>query len=121
MILTITAATGTVTITVTPVSPVNFNLDEIPYATLSEYNFFEGEIKDLDPVFGVLPYDLNSPLFSDYAHKKRFVWMPDGAKANYENDYSALNFPTGTVLIKSFYYDNVHPASKPKLYETRLM
>lgn len=117
----ISCSTETVTVTVTPVSPVNFNLDEIPYATLAEYNFFEGEIKNLDPVFGVLPYDLISPLFSDYAHKKRFVWMPDGVSANYENDYSVLNFPTGTILIKSFYFDDILPASETKIYETRLM
>jgi len=114
-------ATGTVTVTVTPVSPVNFNLSEIPYNTLSEYNFFEGTLKDLDPVFGVLPYDLISPLFSDYAHKKRFVWMPDGTKANYNEDFKPLDFPVGAVLIKNFYYDNVQPTNTTRIIETRLM
>lgn len=114
-------ATGTVNVTVIPVSPVNFNLDEIPYATLSEYNFFEGVMKDLDPVFGVLPYDINSPLFSDYAHKKRFVWMPNGTKANYNSDFTPLDFPIGAVLIKNFYYDNVQPTNSTRIIETRLM
>ena len=27
----------------------------------------------------VVPYDLNTPLFSDYAHKLRTVWMPAGS------------------------------------------
>ena len=112
---------GTVTVTVTPISPVNFNLDEIPYATLSEYNFFEGVMKNLDPVFGVLPYDLNSPLFSDYAHKKRFVWMPDGTKANYDSDFTPLDFPIGAVLVKNFFYDNVQPSNTTRIIETRLM
>ncbi|WP_204344588.1 Ig-like domain-containing protein [Psychroserpens algicola] len=114
-------ATGTVTITVTPVSPVNFDLSEIPYATLSEYNFFEGVMKDLDPVFGVIPYDLNSPLFTDYAHKKRFIWMPDGTKANYNSDFTPIDFPVGAVLIKNFYYDNVQPSNTTRIIETRLM
>ena len=114
-------ATGTVTVTVTPVSPVSLDLENMPYATLSEYNFFDGEMKDLDPVFGVLPYDLNSPLFTDYAHKKRFVWMPDGAKANYTNDFTTLDFPVGAVLIKNFYYDNVQPTNTTRIIETRLM
>ncbi|OUS01547.1 hypothetical protein A9Q86_07145 [Flavobacteriales bacterium 33_180_T64] len=115
-------STATVIVTViSGVSPVIFNLDEIPYATLSEYNFFEGVMKDLNPVFGVLPYDLNSPLFSDYAHKKRFIWMPDGTKANYNSDFTPLDFPLGAVLIKNFYYDNVQPSNTTRIIETRLM
>lgn len=114
-------ATGTVNVTVTPVSPVNFDLGEIPYATLSEYNFFQGIMKNLDPVFGVVPYDLNSTLFTDYAHKKRFVWMPNGTKANYDSDFTPLDFPVGSVLIKNFYYDNVQPLNETRIIETRLM
>ncbi|MDT0558244.1 hypothetical protein RM697_06285 [Ichthyenterobacterium sp. W332] len=112
--------TATVTVTVTGVSPVNFNLDNMPYDTLDEYNFFQGDMSDLDPVFGVLPYDLITPLFSDYASKKRFVWMPSGEKASYVNDYSILDFPVGTILIKSFYYDNVLPSNTKRIMETRL-
>ncbi len=102
------------------VSPVIFDIDQVPYQTLSEYNFFEGPMKDLDPVYGVLPYDLISPLFSDYAHKKRFIWMPNGVSASYVNDYSVLDFPIGTMLIKNFYYDNVLPDGTTKVLETRL-
>ncbi|MFT5250903.1 MAG: hypothetical protein ACI93P_002646 [bacterium] len=61
---------GYIGLTPEPVSPVVFNIDSIPYNNLSEYNFFEGNISDLNPVYGVLPYDLNSALFSDYASKK---------------------------------------------------
>ncbi|WP_250433527.1 Ig-like domain-containing protein [Hanstruepera flava] len=114
-------STATVTISVLPVSPVNFNLGAFPYDTLSEYNFFEGDLKDLNPVYGVIPYDINSALFTDYAHKKRFVWIPSGVKAVYENDYSPLDFPVGTIIIKSFYYDNVLPSGNTKIIETRLM
>jgi hypothetical protein len=45
---------------------------------LSEYGFFEGKLSDLSPRADVLPYDLNTPLFTDYAYKTRFVWMPKG-------------------------------------------
>lgn len=116
-----TCSTGKVTVTVTPVSTVVFNLDDMPYATLSEYNFFQGELKDLNPTYGVLPYDLISPLFSDYAHKKRFVWMPEGSKANYNTDHKPFDFPVGAVLIKNFYYDNVQPTGESRIIETRLM
>ncbi|MFD2822585.1 hypothetical protein ACFS5M_02825 [Lacinutrix iliipiscaria] len=102
-------------------SPVVFNITEVPYPTLSEYNFFEGDINALKPVYGVLPYDLNSALFSDYAKKKRFVWMPEEVNAQYVNDYTSFDFPLGTVLIKNFYYENVQPSNNTKILETRLM
>ena len=57
----------------------------------------------LIPSDGVLPYTLNSELFSDYAYKARFVWMPQGSAAQYRKD-EVLDFPLGTVLIKNFHY-----------------
>ena len=114
-------AVASVTINVLSNSPVNFDLDNIPYDNLSDYNFFEGELKNLTPTNGVLPYDLISPLFSDYAHKKRFVWMPTNAKAEYVDDHSAFDFPVGTVLIKNFFYENVQPNNDTVIVETRLM
>lgn len=117
----ISCSTEDVTITVTPQSQVVFNLEDIPYETLSEYNFFEGDMKNLEPVPGVLPYDLNSPLFSDYAHKKRFVWMPDGTTTSYNSDHTPLDFPMGGMLIKNFFYDNVQPGNTTRIIETRLM
>ncbi|GGG37812.1 hypothetical protein [Bizionia arctica] len=102
-------------------SPVHFNIDEVPYQTLSEYNFFDGELKNLEPVYGVLPFELSSPLFSDYALKKRFIWMPNNVSANYITEGSILEFPIGTILIKNFYYENVIPDYSSKIIETRLM
>ncbi|WP_231118254.1 SO2930 family diheme c-type cytochrome [Lysobacter silvisoli] len=52
---------------------------------------------------GVLPYGLNSALFTDYAHKLRTVWMPKGSAARYDAQ-NAFDFPVGTVLSKTFYY-----------------
>lgn len=51
----------------------------------------------------VLPYDLDTPLFTDYAHKLRTVWMPQGQAARYQRD-AALDFPVGTIISKTFYY-----------------
>lgn len=53
---------------------------------------------------GVVPYDLNSPLFTDYALKLRTIWVPEnvGAGAYREADYPDL--PVGTVISKTFYY-----------------
>jgi len=103
------------------VSPVNFDINLVPYNTLVEYNFFEGTMSDLQPVYGVLPYDLITSLFSDYASKKRFIWMPDNVSANYINDYSIIDFPIGTMLIKNFYYETVLPSGNTRIMETRLI
>jgi uncharacterized repeat protein (TIGR03806 family) len=51
----------------------------------------------------VVPYDLNTPLFSDYAHKLRTVWMPPGTSAKYDAS-GAFDFPVGTILSKTFFY-----------------
>lgn len=104
-----------------PVSPVVLDLNAVPYANLSTYKFYDGPMKDLVPAYKVIPYDLNSTLFTDYAHKKRFIWMPEGVQATYEGDGTLINFPTGTVLIKNFYYDNVQPSNTTRILETRLM
>lgn len=93
-----------------------------PYERLSEYQFFAGEVADLSPAEGVLPYELISPLFSDYSHKQRFVWMPDGQAANYTTEH-VLDFPIDAVLIKNFYYhhDERDHAQGRRLIETRLL
>lgn len=112
---------ATINVTVTPVSPVNFNLEQFPYDNLSDYNFFEGAMANQEPVYGVLPYEPISTLFTDYALKKRFIWMPDGAQAQYTESYELLQMPVGTILIKTFYYDNVLPAGDTQIIETRLI
>ncbi len=104
-----------------PVSPVVFDITQVPYAKLSDYHFFEGEIKNLTPSLNVLPYEPASSLFTDYAQKKRFIWMPPGVQATYDTDGKILNFPVGTVLIKNFYYTTIQPGNTTKIIETRLM
>ena len=102
-------------------SPVNYNINEMPYENLSQYNFFQGELKNLNPVYGVIPYELISSLFTDYSIKNRFLWMPDGVSADYVSSSSVFDFPVGTILIKNFSYDDVLPEMISKNIETRLM
>lgn len=104
-----------------PVSPVVMDLTAVPYQNLSDYKFFDGPMKDQNPSYGVIPYEPISSLFTDYALKKRFVWMPNGSKAGYDSDGTVFNFPTGSVLIKNFYYDNVQPGNTRRIVETRLL
>ncbi|MDX1773193.1 putative repeat protein (TIGR03806 family) [Oceanihabitans sediminis] len=102
-------------------SPVNYDLEAFPYEKLSDYNFFKGDLQNQDPVIGVVPYKPISSLFTDYAKKMRFIWMPENSSANFVSDYEVFDFPVGTILIKSFYYDHVLPSGVTKFIETRLL
>lgn len=104
-----------------PVSPVTADLTLVPYPRLSDYHFFEGDIKDQIPSLNVIPYEPASSLFTDYASKKRFIWMPAVVKAAYVADNRILDLPVGTVLIKTFYYTTIQPGNVTKIIETRLM
>jgi uncharacterized repeat protein (TIGR03806 family) len=100
---------------------VSVDLSSVPYTKLSDYRFFIGEMKDQNPAEHVIPYEPASALFTDYAHKKRFIWLPTGTQATYVNDHDVLNLPIGAALIKTFYYDNVQPAGTTRIIETRIM
>ena len=69
---------------------------------LSEWGVLQQRDGRLQPVEGVLPYDLNTPLFTDYAHKLRTIWMPSGTNTRYGE--ARFDYPVGTVLSKTFYY-----------------
>lgn len=83
-------------------APVHFFADGQP-PTLAEWNLLRVADGRLKLNAGVVPYDLNTPLFSDYAHKLRTVWMPKGQTAQYRAD-EAFDFPVGTIFSKTFYY-----------------
>jgi len=70
-------------------------------ATLSAFAMVSIQNAAVVPNAGVLPYDLNTPLFSDYAVKYRTVWLPPGTSAPYVAD-DRLELPVGTVFTKSF-------------------
>lgn len=108
-------------IPVAPVSQVTVDLLQVPYPTLSEYGFFDDTLSDLKPTTGVLPYEPISSLFSNYAKKSRFIWLPDGSIGTYNGDANNIELPVGSVIIKTFYYDNVLPDNTRVIIETRLM
>jgi uncharacterized repeat protein (TIGR03806 family) len=89
---------------------------------LSDYGFFKGTLKEQIPSDGVVLYTLNSPLFSDYASKLRFVKLPAGQSVSYNPD-SVLQFPVGTAIVKTFYYpiDERNPKKGRRLMETRVL
>ena len=89
---------------------------------LSSYRLFVGELADLTANEGVVPYDLNSPLFSDYATKQRFLWLPEGTSMTYHPE-DTFEMRVGTVIVKSFsYLDDIRVPDGPRQQvETRIM
>src|SRR5262249_27933227 len=50
---------------------------------------------------GVTPYEVNSPLFTDYATKTRFLFVAKGKTIGYADD-DPWDFPVGSALVKTF-------------------
>ena len=92
-----------------------------PAPTLAAYHLFTDEGARL-PNAGVTPYALNTPLFSDYAQKQRFLYLPPGAHAAYRAR-GVLALPVGATLIKTFAYpaDFRRPGEAVRAVETRLL
>ena len=92
-------------------------LSDDPAKRLSDYNFFSNPVNQL-PSEHVVPYELITALFSDYTDKHRFVYVPNGMTAVYNND-EVFDFPVGTALIKTFSYQEADGGEL--LLETRLL
>ncbi|PHR13584.1 MAG: hypothetical protein COA41_17990 [Sphingopyxis sp.] len=98
-----------------PVADAVILSDSLP-RLLSDYRFFRDDA-GWQPNDRVVPYQLNMPLFSDYAEKYRFIYLPPGEQAKAEGD-GLLDLPVGSALIKSFGYEI---EGKPRLLETRVL
>ena len=96
-------------------------LADAPAPILADYGLFEDTGAD-QPIDGVIAYTLTNPLFTDYAAKHRFVFVPDGEAAAY-NETDVFDFPVGTVLVKTFGYapDMRAPDEGAYKLETRLL
>lgn len=96
-----------------------FDRAQEPCDTLSTYRFFaDGPAQVANE--GVVPYDVNSALFSDYASKHRFLYLPQ-PMAYAES--GIFDLPVGSVIIKTFGYraDLRDEGSPERLVETRLL
>ena len=74
-----------------------------PPQRLSDWGILIKEPSALRLAEASFVYQLNTPLFSDYAHKLRTLWMPEGTQASYVGD-QVFEFPVGTIISKTFYY-----------------
>lgn len=88
---------------------------------ISEFNLF-ADNQAQAPNEGVVAYDLSTPLFTDYALKDRFIHVPAGTSAAY-NETEVFEFPVGTVIAKTFSYpaDMRKPTENLRRIETRIL
>ena len=86
-------------------------------AKLSDWGLFTVANGRVAPHAGMVTYELNSPLFSDYAQKWRTVWIPKGVAATYDPAKS-FDFPVGTIVTKTFYYTTPADAASPQTSAT---
>lgn len=89
---------------------------------LSQLNLFSGNMAELNLSTNVFEYDLITPLFTDYAHKLRLIALPQGQAMEYDGEGFPI-FPNGTVLAKTFYYNNdeTNLALGRRIIETRVL
>ncbi len=92
-----------------------------PYpATLSATGLFV-DLEALAPAAGLTPYDVNSPLWSDGATKRRWIGLPGVSRIAFDAT-EAWTFPQGTVLVKHFEIELVPGvAASTKRLETRVL
>lgn len=86
-------------------------------ATLSATGLFT-DVTTLTPTPGLIEYEVNAPLWSDGARKRRWLALPGQARIVF-HPTDAWSFPVGTVLVKHFEID-VAPGQVRRL-ETRVL
>jgi hypothetical protein len=70
---------------------------------------------------GIVPFQVNTALWSDAAAKERYVSLPAGAKIS-PTDTDTYAYPEGTVFIKNFMIDTIYGDSASRiLVETRFL
>ncbi len=94
---------------------------DAPAPVLSAYHLFT-DVHGRVPAARVTPYDIATPLFTDYAAKTRYFYLPPGKTARVDGP-CLIDFPVGAVLIKSFAFpaDLRRPAADVRRIETRLL
>ncbi|TMM55902.1 T9SS type A sorting domain-containing protein [Maribacter algarum] len=98
-----------------------------PPQKLSDLNVFT-DLQSLTPIDGLVPYDVNAPLWSDGAEKRRWIALTNDGNHNTPSEQIHFekeenwSFPPGTVAIKQFDLptDENDPSKVTKL-ETRFL
>lgn len=94
-------------------------LSEMPQL-LSETSCFE-DLQAFEPGPDLIPYEVNSALWTDGAFKPRYMVVPPETHITMRDDGS-WQFPEGSILIKSFGFEfEVDDPNSRRVVETRFM
>lgn len=96
-------------------SPGFYAPDEYP-ERLSEWDLLYKRGDSLVLGNDVHVYDINMPLFSDYAGKFRTLWLPPNTKLTPRPDgQPGFSYPVGAIISKTFFYQQASIASPEAL------
>lgn len=98
-------------------SPPVFHATERPLR-LSDWQLFAVGSNEFVPSESSVVFRPNNPLFTDYAHKLRTLWIPTGLQAEIVDD--EIDYPVGTVLSKTFYYPRASSTTLSKVADSGL-
>lgn len=103
-------------------SDVNYEAGIVNCPTLSSYRLFVDPLEPRREPNNGMHYDLITPLFTDYASKYRFVYVPEGKQAAYASRDS-FEFPVGSIIVKTFSMPNdfLNSGAGEEIIETRLL
>jgi len=88
---------------------------------LSDYGLFSDSSQLRNkPTPPGLPYSLNSELFTDYANKYRYLFIPVDKQINYI-EQGIFEFPIGSVLVKVFAIPENTQLATDAIIEVRLL
>jgi len=85
---------------------------------LSDWQLFSLGASEFVPSESSVVFRPNNPLFTDYAHKLRTLWIPQGLQTEIVDD--EINYPVGSVLSKTFYYPRSSSTTLTKVADSGL-
>jgi hypothetical protein len=88
--------------------------------TLTETKCFTDVARRI-PAPGLIPYDVNSALWSDGALKRRFIILPEGGTMGFTDNFN-WKLPVGAILVKEFLIER-EPGNSATIFpmETRFL
>jgi hypothetical protein len=92
--------------------------DSIPKLISGTGMYADMAAKQIDP--DVVPFEVNTPLWTDGAVKQRYIAIPAGKSVLYDDTADTYAYPDRAMVIKNFSVDTIpgNPASRI-LFETR--
>jgi len=101
-----------------------WNLDSASQApkTLSATGIYVNLAQNKTMIQAAVPFEVNSPLWSDGSVKKRWVLLKPGTKIGFKAMDDYMDYPDSAVFIKQFAIDTIPgDTTSRRLWETRLL